>query len=100
MTAKGVGPLVFYDGRMNGRNYSDGIKHELEPYVKKDFNGSDPWHYVQDSASYHKSEFSMNWFNENKINVSDWPASITGLQCNRKSLGYNRQKTDQSFFGQ
>ena len=24
--------------------------------------------------------------------------SITGLQRNRKSLGYNRQKTDQSYF--
>ena len=73
MTAKGVGPLLFYDGRMNGGNYIDIIKHKLVPYTKKDFDGSDPWYYVQDNAPCHKSEFSMNWFKENKINVLNWP---------------------------
>ena len=46
LIAKAVGPLVFYDGRMNGRNYIDVIKHELVPYIKKNFDGSEPWCYV------------------------------------------------------
>ncbi|CAF2781502.1 unnamed protein product [Rotaria sp. Silwood2] len=74
MTAKGVGPLVFYDGRMNGKNYIDVIQNELLPYIKKNFDGSDPWYYVQDNAPCHKSEFSMKWFKKNKINLLDWPA--------------------------
>ena len=59
---------------MNRRNYIDVTKHELVPYIKKDFDGSDPWYYVQDISPCRKSEFSMNWFKENKINVLDWPA--------------------------
>ena len=37
MRAKEVGLLVFYDGRMNGRNYIGIINHELVPYIKKRF---------------------------------------------------------------
>jgi transposase len=74
MTAKGVGPLVFYDGRLNGKNYINVIQGELLPYIEKNFDESDPWYYVQDNAPCHKSEFSMNWFKQNKINVLDWPA--------------------------
>ena len=74
MTAKGVGPLVFYDGRLNGQNYINLIEPELLPYIKKNFDRSDSYYFVQDNAPYHKSVFSMNWFNKNKINVLDWPA--------------------------
>ena len=35
MTAKGIAPLVFYDDRMNERNYIDALKYELVPYIKK-----------------------------------------------------------------
>jgi len=62
MTAKGVGPLVFYDGRMNGPNYIDVIKPQLVPYIKKNFDSNSSWYYVQDNAPCHKSHFSMNWF--------------------------------------
>ena len=74
MTAKGVGPLVFYDGRLNGQNYINLIEPELLPYIKKNFDRSDSYYFVQDNAPCHKSVFSMNWFNKNKINVLDWPA--------------------------
>ena len=33
MTAKGVGPLVFYDGRLNEQNYINLIEPELLPYI-------------------------------------------------------------------
>ena len=33
MTAKGVGPLVFYDGRLNGQNYINLIELELLPCI-------------------------------------------------------------------
>ena len=69
ITAKGVDSLVFYDSRMNGRNYIDFTKHELVPYIKrKPSNGSEPWYYVQDNASCQKSEFCMK---KNKINILD-----------------------------
>ena len=42
--------------------------------LKKNFNRSDSYYYVQDNAPCHKSGFSMNSFNKNKINVLDWPA--------------------------
>ena len=83
MTAKGVALLVFYDGRMNGRNHIDVMKHELIPYIKKKtsmkvIHGTN---YVQDNAPYHKSKFSMNCFKENKINVLDWPAVSLGFNA-------------------
>jgi hypothetical protein len=34
LTAKGVSPLVFYDGRMNSQNYIDIVKSELIPQLK------------------------------------------------------------------
>lgn len=33
MTYKGVGPLIFYDGRLNGQNYINIIKPQLLPYI-------------------------------------------------------------------
>ena len=49
-TAKEVGFLAFYDDRMNRRNYIDVTKHLLVLYIKKTFDGNDPWYYVQDNA--------------------------------------------------
>lgn len=74
MTAKGVGPLVFYDGRMNGLNYVNVIEPVLLPYIKKTFNHNDTWYYVQDNAPCHKSVLATKWFKKHKINVLDWPA--------------------------
>ena len=51
MKAKGVGSLVFYDGRMNSQNYINLIEPELLPYTKTHFDGSDPWYFVQDHSS-------------------------------------------------
>lgn len=75
MTAKGVGPLAFYDGRMNGENYIDVIKPHLSTFIKKTFGSFSSCYYVQDNAPCHKSKFSMNWLKRNKINVFDWPAT-------------------------
>jgi hypothetical protein len=44
MTAKGVGPLVFYDGRMNGQTYINIIKSQLLPYIKQNFKENDTWY--------------------------------------------------------
>ena len=78
-SSKGVGPFVFYDNRMNGRNYIDAVKHELVPYIKINFDRSEPWYYVQEDAPCHKSEFSIKLSKENKVNVLDWPAASPGL---------------------
>ena len=74
MTAKGVAPLVFYDGRMNGQSYINVVESKLLPYIKKNFGPNDSWWYVQDNAPCHKSDFTMSWMKKHKINVLDWPA--------------------------
>ena len=74
MTAKGLGPLVFYDGRMNGENYISLMKSNLLPYVKKNFGPNDSWWYVQDNAPCHRSDLTMKWMKKHKINVMDCPA--------------------------
>ncbi|CAF3044767.1 unnamed protein product [Rotaria socialis] len=38
MTAKGGGPLVFYDGRMNGPTYISIIELVLLPFIEKNFD--------------------------------------------------------------
>lgn len=61
MTAKGLGSLVFYDGRMNGENYISVIEPNLLPYVKKNFGRNDTWWYVQENTPCHRSDFTMKW---------------------------------------
>ena len=72
MTAEGVAPLVFYDGRLNGQHYINLIEPELLSYIKHDFDGTNLWHFVQDNASCHKSVCSIKQFKKNKIKVLDW----------------------------
>ena len=79
MTAKGVGPLVFYDGRINSRSYINIIKPVLLPYIKNNFKDYDKYYFVQDNASCHNSRFTMNWFNKHKVNILKWPATSPDL---------------------
>jgi len=79
MTAKGVGPLVFYDGRMNGQTYINIIKSQLLPYIKQNFKENDTWYYVQDNTPCRKSAFTINWFKKIEINILDWPATSPDL---------------------
>ena len=53
MTSKGVGPLVFYDGRMNSQAYTNIIESHLLPYIEKNFKKKDAWHYIQDLSLIH-----------------------------------------------
>ena len=56
MTAEGVGPLVFYDERLDGLTYIDVIKNQK---IKRSFKQNDRWYYVQDNAPCHKSVLAM-----------------------------------------
>ncbi|CAF1974978.1 unnamed protein product [Rotaria magnacalcarata] len=93
MTGKGVSPLVFYDGRMNGQNYISVIEPVLLPFIEKNFDPDVTWYYVQDNAPCHKSAFSMKRFTKNKINLLDWPAVSPEFNVieNLWDMGYNRQ---------
>ena len=75
MTAKGVGPLVFYDGRMNSRSYINIIKPVLLPYIKNNFKDYDKYYFAQDNTPCHNSRFTINWFNKDKVNILKWPAT-------------------------
>ncbi|CAF1535510.1 unnamed protein product [Rotaria magnacalcarata] len=74
MTGKGVGPLVFYDGRMNGQSYIGVIEPVLLSFIEKNFDPDATRYYVPDNAPCHKSAFSMKWFAKNKINLLDLTA--------------------------
>ncbi|CAF3984976.1 unnamed protein product [Rotaria sordida] len=77
MTAKGVGPLAFYDGRMNGPNYIDVIKPQLLPYIKKNFDSNSSWHYVQDNAPCHKKYMGYHRY---KAHFNYHPTTVDELQ--------------------
>ena len=62
MTAKGVGPLVLYDGLLDDPIYINIIKNHLLSYIKNSFKQNDDrWYYVQDNGPCHKSAFAMKW---------------------------------------
>ena len=79
MTAKGVDPLVFYDGRMYSRSYISIIKPVLLSYIKNNFKAYDKYCFVQDNPPCHNSRFTVNWFNKHTVNILKWPATSPDL---------------------
>ena len=80
MTSAGTGPLVFYEGRVNGQAYIQIIGDALPRFIGAVFSKkSDNWLYMQDNAPPHKSKFAMKWFERNNIPVMQWPPSSPDL---------------------
>ncbi|CAM4846293.1 unnamed protein product, partial [Rotaria magnacalcarata] len=74
------GPLVIYNGRLNGPAYINTIKEALPMFIHNAFDaGNQNWTYMQDNAPCHTSKYTMNWMKNNGINLVKWPASSPDL---------------------
>ena len=80
MISTDVGPLIFYDGRMNTRSYVQLIGDALPAFINSRF-GTSPggfW-YMQDNARPHVSGFAKKFFEKNKIPLLEWPPTSSDL---------------------
>ena len=60
------------DGRIDSRKYIKMMKKE-KPFIEQRMNGKD-YLFQQDNCSVHKSKLSMEWLENNNIDVISWPA--------------------------
>lgn len=72
-TAHGTGLLLFYEGRLNARNFIELISTELPTYYETVFGSGTQSYFQQDNAPCHKAKFSMDWFRDKNISLLDWP---------------------------
>ena len=80
MTSAETGPLVFYEGRVNGPTYIEIIGAVLPQFIRATFVPKcNKWLLMQDNAPSHTSKFAMNWFERNRIPVLAWPPSSPDL---------------------
>lgn len=80
MTSAGIGPLVFYEDRVNGPAYIQIIGDVLPRFIRDTYGMKhDNWAYMQDNAPPHKSKFAMNYFERHNIPLLVWPASSPDL---------------------
>lgn len=70
----GVGPLTFYEGRLNADAYINTISEPLLPYLDETFGRDrDDWWFMQDNAPCHKAKKALKWFEDHNIPLLDWP---------------------------
>ena len=80
MTSTGVGPVIFYDGRMNARSYVQLIDDALSAFINNSFGTSlGGFWYMQDNARPHVSDFAKKFFERNKIPLLEWPSTSPDL---------------------
>jgi len=78
----GVGPLVLYDGTIDGERYLELLKtHLLAAFPRLRGTKTRKGHFIwqQDNAPGHKSLIVKNWLKENGIEMLDWPAQSPDL---------------------
>ena len=80
MTRTGVGPLIFYDGRVNARSCVQPIGDALPSFINSRLAISPGgfW-YMQDNARPHVSGFAKKFFERNKIPFREWPPTCPDL---------------------
>lgn len=78
MSSKGVGSLHFIDGTVNAQKYIDILRTNLLPSVEILVDDGE-WTFQQDGASSHTAKITKQWFQDNSINVLDWPSSSPDL---------------------
>jgi transposase len=79
MTAKGVGYACRINGTMNAQLYVDIIRNVFVRSLE--LNGLDVGNIIfqQDNDSKHTSHLARKWFQDNKVELLDWPAQSPDL---------------------
>lgn len=79
-SANGVGPLTFYEGRLNANHYIETISEPLLSYLDETFGDiNNQWWFMQDNAPCHKARKTMKWFQDHNIRLLDWPPTSPDL---------------------
>lgn len=78
MSAKGLGNLCFIENTVNATRYIEILKEHLMASVEK-ITSYDEFVFQQDGAPAHTAKTTKKWFQENNINVLDWPSSSPDL---------------------
>jgi hypothetical protein len=76
-SARGKSPLVVLTGRQNSDDYVHTVSEFLLPFAH--LNYGTEFIYQQDNASIHVSARSMEFFDEQAVNVLDWPSKSPDL---------------------
>lgn len=71
---RGLGCIRVMNGTMKTQSSIEVLENELIPSAHLWFGDSLQYIFMQDNAPCHKSRQTMNFFQENGINVMDWPA--------------------------
>ena len=79
MTSEGIGDLVFYDDRVNGKTYIRVIGHTLIHFIKRMFNANDSFMLTQHNALPHTCNYAMKFFKANGIPVMSCPSTSPDL---------------------
>ncbi|CAF4645019.1 unnamed protein product [Rotaria sp. Silwood2] len=76
MSGGARGPLVTYTGRLNGPAYVKVIEEALPMFIENTFDApNNNWAYMHDNALAHRSKYTADWFENNHINVLEWPSN-------------------------
>lgn len=77
-SAKGVGKLHFIEGTLKAENYVRILVEHLLPSVTI-LSVVDEFVFQQVGASCHTAKITKKWFDDNRIEVLDWPSSSPDL---------------------
>jgi hypothetical protein len=79
-SAKGPGPILFYDGRLNATAYTTLLSAALPQFIEDQFSDQNcDCFFQQDNAPCHTARSTVQWFEEQQIRVLPWPATSPDL---------------------
>lgn len=77
MSQNGVGILRFISGSMDSKEYISTMKENMIPSAEKLHRRY--FVYQQDNAPCHKSHATMQWFEDNEVQLLEWPSRSPDL---------------------
>lgn len=76
-SASGVGPIYWIKDKMCAADYVNILGNIMLPYAKEEM--ALKWEFMQDNDPKHTSKLVKKWFQDQKINVMEWPAQSPDL---------------------